>query len=77
MPTIFEKIYGIEATAAIANSMGDVTEGLTYKEIESRYGFVDRLLPQEIKGGKSQPEWGAEWVRHPHYRPPGATEDGM
>ena len=33
MPSLFDKILGIEAAAAIANSMGDVSEGLSYEEI--------------------------------------------
>jgi len=41
---LFSRIYGCEAAGAIANSMGDVTEGLSWRQIEQRYGLVDRLL---------------------------------
>jgi hypothetical protein len=34
MPSLFDKVYGAEAAAAIANSMGDVTEGMQYDEIQ-------------------------------------------
>ena len=41
---LFSRIYGCEAAGAIANSMGDVTEGLSWRQIEQRYGLVDGLL---------------------------------
>lgn len=83
MNRLFSKIYGCEAAATIANSMGDVTEGFTYKEIEERWGFVDQLLPQN-KWGKDntlsdrvrpQP-YGRDYIYHAHARPAGMTEDG-
>ncbi len=33
---LFSRIYGCEAAGNIANSMGDVTEGLSWQEIEKR-----------------------------------------
>lgn len=77
MPTLFEKIYGAEAAGTIANSMGDVTEGLRYKEIEERYGFVTELLPQEKRYREHPSDWGEVMVYRAHHRPPGMTEDGM
>ncbi len=77
MSVLFEKIYGVEAAAAIGNSMGDITEGMSYQEIEAVYGFHDKLLAQEKKGGITRREWGPDWIRHAHTRPPGTTEDGM
>ncbi len=77
MGILFDKIYGCEAAGTIANSMGDVTEGLSYTEIEERYGFVDELLPQEIRGGSTPQTYGPDFVYHPHSRPPGMTEDGF
>jgi ADP-ribosylglycohydrolase len=74
---LFSKIYGCEAAATIANSMGDVTEGLSYKEIEKRYGFVDRLLPQDKKDRRSTQKDGSVFIYHAHRRPPGMTEDGQ
>lgn len=91
MPTLFEKIYGVEAATTIANSMGDVLEGLAWFEIEERYGLVTELLPQPNKWGsrpvmgisadESGParmaqEWGNDFVWYPHDRPPGQSEDG-
>ena len=37
MPMLYEKIHGCNAAAAIFNSMGDVTEGMSYQEIEAHY----------------------------------------
>ncbi|MEM3504393.1 MAG: ADP-ribosylglycohydrolase family protein [Nitrososphaeria archaeon] len=79
MDRLFSKLYGCEAACAIGNSMGDVTEGLDYKEIEDRYGFLQELLPQDKKGGirPAEYEWGLDLVYYAHHRPPGMTEDGM
>jgi ADP-ribosylglycohydrolase len=74
---LFSRIYGCEAAGTIANSMGDVTEGLSWQEIEKRYGFVDKLLPQDKKASRSPQRFGPDWVRHAHHRPPGMTEDGF
>ena len=77
MPTLFDKIYGAEAAATIANSMGDVTEGLHYREIEERYGYVTELLAQEKPDRVRASDWGEVMIYHAHTRPPGMTEDGM
>jgi ADP-ribosylglycohydrolase len=77
MPTLFEKILGIEAAAAIANSMGDVSEGLSYEEIEARYGFLDRLLPQDEPERFRKQDWGTVFHYKAHHRPPGMAEDGQ
>jgi len=45
MPTLYERIYGCNAAAAIPNSMGDVNESVSYQEIEAQYGLVETLLP--------------------------------
>ncbi len=74
---LFARIYGCEAAGAIANSMGDVTEGLSWQEIEKRYGFVDQLLPQDKQAYRRPQRFGPDWVRHAHHRPPGMTEDGF
>jgi len=76
-PSLFSRLYGCEAAGNIANSMGDVTEGLTWQEIESRYGFVDRMLPQDKKDARRPQRFGSDWVNHAHHRPPGMTEDGF
>ena len=84
MNKLFAKIYGCEAAATIANSMGDVTEGFTYEEIEKRWGFVDKMMPQN-KWGKDNTlsdrvrrlQFGYQMYSHAHARPPGMTEDGQ
>jgi ADP-ribosylglycohydrolase len=74
---LFARIYGCEAAGNIANSMGDVVEGLSWREIEKRYGFVDKLLAQDKKGRRSSQRFGPDWVYQAHHRPPGMTEDGF
>lgn len=74
---LFRRIYGCEAAGAIANSMGDVTEGKSWRQIEERYGLVDTLLPQDKKASRSPQRFGPDWIRHEHHRPPGMTEDGF
>ncbi len=74
---LFSRIYACEAAGNIANSMGDVTEGLSWQEIEKRYGFVDKLLPQDKTDRRSPQRLGSDWVYHAHHRPPGMTEDGF
>ncbi|MHC4171544.1 MAG: ADP-ribosylglycohydrolase family protein [Planctomycetota bacterium] len=74
---LFSRIYGCEAAGTIGNSMGDVTEGLSWRKIEERYGLVDRLLSQDKKASRRPQPFGPDWVRHAHHRPPGMTEDGF
>jgi ADP-ribosylglycohydrolase len=77
VPSLYEKIHGCNAAAVISNSMGDVTEGKSYQQIEELFGFVDTLLPQDKQSGVQERSWGPPWVRHAHHRPPGMTEDGI
>jgi ADP-ribosylglycohydrolase len=74
---IFVRIYGCEAASNIANSMGDVTEGLSWRQIEERYGLVDKLLPQEKSERRRPQRFGPDWVYRAHHRPPGMGEDGF
>jgi ADP-ribosylglycohydrolase len=74
---LFSKIYGCEAAGTIANSMGDVTEGYTYQEIEQKFGFVDKLLAQDKEARVRPAEYGPELVYYAHHRPAGMTEDGQ
>jgi len=76
---LFDRIYGCEAACTIANSMGDVTEGYTYREIDEKWGFVDKMLPQdkEYHERPSDTSLGHPFVYQAHHRPPGTTEDGM
>jgi ADP-ribosylglycohydrolase len=75
--TLYDKIHGCNAAAVVSNSMGDVTEGKSYQQIEEQYGLVETLLPQAKEERVQQRDWGAPWVRHAHHRPPGMTEDGI
>ena len=74
---LFDKIYACNAAGTIGNSMGDVTEGLTWRQIEERYGFVDTLLPQDKPERRRKMEWGPDFHYKAHHRPPGMTEDGQ
>ncbi len=77
MPSLFDKVYGAEAAGTIANSMGDVTEGMHYSEIEEKFGLVTDLLAQDKVHRERPSDWGEVMVYHAHHRPPGMTEDGM
>ena len=46
MNKLYKKIYGCEVAAAVANSMGDVSEGMTYQQIDEKYGLLTEMLPQ-------------------------------
>lgn len=79
MDELFSKLYGCEAAGRIANSMGDVTETLSFDEIRTRFGFVDTLMAQH-KPAKTRPldsdlePWQGF---HEHDRPAGMGEDGQ
>ncbi len=73
----YKKIHGCEAAAAIANSMGDVTEGMTYQQIDEKYGLLTELMPQDKVERIRKSEWGPDFHYKAHHRPAGMTEDGM
>jgi ADP-ribosylglycohydrolase len=77
MATILQRIHGVEAAAAIANSMGDITEGMTYQAIDDKYGLLEELLPQERSARVRRRARGPDSHYKAHHRPPGMTEDGM
>lgn len=77
MPSLFDKVYGAEAAATIANSMGDVTEGMHYTEIEEKFGLLQELVAQDKPYRVRPSDWGQVMIYHEHHRPPGMTEDGM
>lgn len=79
MSVLFDKIHGCEAAGAIGNSMGDPVEGLTYKEIEAKYGFLDKMVPQDLEDHDhpSDTGLGPRFIYHAHHRDAGSTEDGM
>lgn len=62
--TLRDKFYGCIAGCHIGSAMGAAVEGMTYPQIESRYGFVEDFLPYE--------HYNNGWVREP-----GTTEDGV
>jgi ADP-ribosylglycohydrolase len=74
---LYDRIYAVNAAGTIANSMGDVTEGLTWQQIDERYGFVETLLPQEKTERLRKQDWGPDFHYKAHSRPPGMTEDGQ
>lgn len=74
---LFSRIYGCEAAGNIANSMGDVVEGMSWRKIEERYGFYDKLVAQDKKDRRRSQRFGPDWVYHAHHRPPGMVEDGF
>jgi ADP-ribosylglycohydrolase len=73
---LFERILGCEAAGTVANSMGDVTECMSWQEIEERFGRVEDLLPQDKRAWQRPVRFGPPWQHHAHHRPPGMTEDG-
>lgn len=85
MSKLFDKIYGCEAAGTIANSMGDPVEGMTYQQIEEKYGFLEEMVSQKISfNDRSETQLkcsgqllGPKWVRQEQNRPAGTTEDGM
>ena len=64
MVTLRDKFFGCIAGSHIASSMGAVVEGMTYCEIEKKFGFVESLYPYEHY-------WNG-WMRDA-----GTTEDGI
>lgn len=64
MVELKDKFFGCIAGCHIGSSMGAVVEGMTWQEIEEKYGYVNQLYPYEHY-------WNG-WVREP-----GTTEDGI
>ncbi len=64
MVSLQDKFLGCIAGCHIGSSMGAVVEGMTYKEIEEKFGFVNQLHPYEHY-------WNG-WTREA-----GTTEDGI
>lgn len=77
MDLLFKKLFGCEAAGAIGNSMGEIMEGLTYKESREKYGIVDTLLPVDKTGHETPTDIGPRIIYYPHHREPGCTEDGQ
>ena len=62
--TLKDKFYGCIAGCHIGSAMGAAVEGMTYPDIEKKYGFVQSFLPYE--------HYSNGWIREP-----GTTEDGV
>lgn len=77
MNKLYRKIYGCEVAAAVANSMGDVSEGMTYQQIDEKYGLLTEMLPQDKPERIRKRESGPDFHYKAHHRPAGMTEDGM
>lgn len=78
-PAMVDAILGIEVAATVGHSMGDITEGMHWSEIEREYGVLDRMLPQygKFKDRVARTDVrGHPFVYHAHDRPPGMSEDG-
>lgn len=59
-----DKFYGCICGGHIGSAMGAPVEGMSYPEIEEKFGFVDKFLPYM--------HYGNGWMREP-----GTTEDGV
>ncbi len=77
MNRLYDRIFACNAMSAIANSMGDLSEGLSGREVEEKFGFLDQLLSQDEPEKFRYPDYGPIWHYHAHHRPPGMTEDGQ
>jgi ADP-ribosylglycohydrolase len=77
VPTLFDRIYAVEAASAIANTMGDVTEGMSYLQIDEKYGLLEELPAQDFQERFRPQDWGTVFHYKAHHRPPGMTEDGQ
>lgn len=59
-----DKFLGCICGCHIGSAMGAPVEGMTYEEIDRKYGYVDGYLPYQ--------HYGNGWDREP-----GTTEDGV
>ena len=62
--TLRDKFFGCICGCHIGSAMGAAVEGMTWPEIDEKYGFVEGFLPYE--------HYGNGWKREP-----GTTEDGV
>lgn len=75
---LYDRIYAANAVAPIANSMGDLSEHMTWMEVEETYGFLDKLLPQIVPARTpKQMQWGPPFEYYEMDRVAGQGEDGQ
>ena len=77
MISLFDKIHGIEAATAVGVAMGDITEGMSFEEIDDKYGTLCELLPHEYPEKFRKQEWGRDFHVKAHKRPAGMCEYGQ
>jgi ADP-ribosylglycohydrolase len=64
MGVLEDRAFGCLAASQIGSAMGAAVEGWDWRQVQERFGFLDRLLPYE--------HYGNGWQRLP-----GTTEDGI
>ncbi len=64
MSVLGDKVLGCLAASQIGSAMGAVAEGWSWRSVEEKHGYLDRLLPYE--------HYGNGWQRAA-----GTTEDGI
>ncbi len=64
MSVLADRVLGCLAASQIGSAMGAAVEGWDWRRVESKYGFLDRLLAYE--------HYDNGWMREP-----GTTEDGI
>jgi ADP-ribosylglycohydrolase len=75
--TLYDRIYAVNAVAPVANSMGDLTETMTWMESEREFGFLEELRAQSVPARTRKMDWGPDFVYQAMDRPAGQTEDGQ
>lgn len=82
---IYDKIYGCLAASWVGSAMGAITEGMSQKQIEEKFGKVDAFIAPplyRIRWDKPQrtrcQKWSARYRwRYPYKGEIGITEDGI
>ena len=75
--SLFDKILGIEAATAVGVAMRDITEGMSFEDIDSEFGTLCELLPHEYPEKFRKQEWGHDFHVKAHKRPAGMCEYGQ
>ena len=70
MTDLFDKVYGCIAGAFVGSAMGASVEGWEWRDIQAKYGVLQKLLPYAHYRNLGKRGSG-------RMRPPGTTEDGV